>query len=57
MFLQKILFFSKTIRQISPFSFFGEGLVTTGLSTGWAGVNWHPPMHQLRMSPLRPFFG
>ncbi len=22
-----------------------------------AGVNQQPPMHQLRMSPLRPFFG
>ncbi len=23
----------------------------------WAGVNQQPPMHQLRMSPLGPFFG
>jgi hypothetical protein len=30
-FLAKITFFSRTIRQISPFPISGEGLVTTGL--------------------------
>jgi hypothetical protein len=32
-------------------------LLPSKCSSCWAGVNQQPPMHQLWMSPLRPFFG